>query len=411
MPGAAPTSMDPDSVPRTLDHRVADAAARLATALPSSSAPRVVVSPYRICPIGAHVDHQGGPVLGTAIDTETLLAFAPSGSAVSSIESANFEGRYDLEPGAASQTTSPEGWARYFWAAASAFRAAHPEATLGIRARVEGALPGGGLSSSASVVLAYLAALATVNRVSLSPTDQVLLARRAENEFVGVKCGILDPACIVASKRDHLVAIDTQQPRFEPVAPPASARPSVFLVAFSGADRNLRHTGFNDRVAQCHDAARKLGELSGHPNAEKLGDLDDAVFEHHLDALEDTPRKRARHFFEERRRVLQGIDAWRRGDLETFGALMTDSCRSSIENFEVGSPEIVDLHDVISRTPGVLGARFSGAGFGGCVVALVAASEAEACRATIEEAYRASAPNRTNARVFLAHSRDGLHVR
>ena len=411
MPEGAPTSMDRDSVPHPLDHRVANVAARLAAALPSPSAPKVVVSPYRICPIGAHVDHQGGPVLGTAIDTETLLAFAPSGSSVSSIESANFEGTYELDPAAPEAAASPEGWARYFWAASSAFRAAHPEATHGIRARVEGALPGGGLSSSASVVLAYLAALAAVNRVSLSPTDQILLARRAENEFVGVKCGILDPACIVASKRDHLVAIDTQQPRFDPVAPAPSARPSVFLVAFSGADRNLRHTGFNDRVTQCHEAARKLGELCGHSEATKLGDLDDAVFEHHLESLEDTLQKRARHFFEERRRVLQGVDAWRRGDVEAFGALMTDSCRSSIENFEVGSPEIVDLHDLILRTRGVLGARFSGAGFGGCVVALVAASEAEACRDEIEETYRASAPNRTNARVFLAHSRDGLHVR
>ncbi|MDG2303283.1 MAG: galactokinase family protein [Candidatus Binatia bacterium] len=369
----------------------------------------VVVSPYRICPIGAHVDHQGGPVLGTAIDAGTLLAFAPSGSSACRLQSTNFEGQYETD--LTTTKSAPEGWGRYFWAAAATLGTRTPAPLRGIVGRVEGSLPGGGLSSSASVVLAYLTAIAHENGIELSPQELVNFARQAENEYVGVKCGILDPACIVASKRDHLVSIDTLQCEFEPIPGEKAASQSTFLVAFSGVDRNLRHTGFNDRVDQCHEAARHLGQLCGNAAAEKLGDHIDAVFEEHLDALPSTLQKRARHFFEERHRVRAGVETWRNGDLEGFGRLMSDSCRSSIENFEVGSPEIGALHELICRTPGVYGARFSGAGFGGCVVGLVAADRAQECLERIEREYRRLAPELTSAYVFLAQSRDGLNVR
>lgn len=369
----------------------------------------VVVSPYRICPIGAHVDHQGGPVLGSAINAETLLAFSPSASAACALESTNFDGRFEMTMG--EEESAPDGWGRYFWAAASILQSRADGRLRGITGLVEGSLPGGGLSSSASVVLAYLKAIAHVNEIALGPEEMVQLARRAENEWVGVKCGILDPACIVASKRDHLVSIDTQEPRFNLVSGGAATTEGAFLVAFSGVDRNLRHTGFNDRVDQCHTAARRLGELCGKPTAEKLGDHEDHVFERYIEALPTLEQKRARHFFEERRRVRAGVDAWSRGDLAEFGRLMTDSCRSSIENFEVGSPEIMALHHLIQETPGVYGARFSGAGFGGCVVALAEKARAEECRERIEDEYRRLAPERTSAYVFVAHTRDGLHVR
>ncbi len=401
-------SSDPVNSP--LEERVQRLRERLraATAL-GSPEPRVVVSPYRICPIGAHVDHQGGPVLGTAIDAETLLAFVPSGTARCRLDSRNFDGRFEVTLGETS--TAPEGWGRYFWAACATVLPRASQEPRGIIGLVEGSLPGGGLSSSASVVLAYLRAIAEVNEIELDQEELVTLSRRAENEYVGVKCGILDPACIVASRRDHLVSIDTLNHRFEPIAGERAAADSVFLVAFSGVDRNLRHTGFNDRVDQCHAAARRLGELCGNPSATKLADHHDGVFEEHLDSLRAVEQRRARHFFGERRRVVAGGDAWRNGDLEEFGRLMNESCRSSIENFEVGSPEIIALYDLVRQTAGVYGARFSGAGFGGCVVALVDSGRAEGCRDHIERAYRAAAPERTAAHVFLAQSRDGLHVR
>ncbi len=373
----------------------------------SQGVPRVIVSPYRVCPLGAHIDHQGGPVVGTAIDAGTLVAFVANDAPHCRVESTNFPGVYE---GSLDGDGEPRDWTRYFWAAAQALRSHGHRPARGLHALVEGALPGGGLSSSASVVLAYLSGLAAVNDIALSPPELVQLARYAENEFVGVKCGILDPACIVGSQRDHLVAIDTEACRWEAVAGERAAAESRFLVAFSGVGRNLRDTGFNDRVDQCHEAARRLGELSGHP-ATKLGNVDEAIFEKYSHVLPPVLARRARHFFGERRRVLDGIEAWQRGDLAHFGHLMNESCRSSIENFEVGSSEIVALHQLMRTTPGVHGTRFSGAGFGGCVVALVASARADACRQEIEDSYRASAPDRSAARVFIAHGRDGLHIR
>lgn len=396
----------------SLETRIEDLRAHLTNAARTDTTSRVVVSPYRICPIGAHVDHQGGPVLGAAIDAETLLVFVPTHTDRCHLESKNFDAPYDVALESLREGGDPpEGWGRYFWAAAATLLPHVRGTPRGIDARVAGSLPGSGLSSSASVVLSYLKALAHVNEIELTPEEMVTLARRAENEHVGVKCGILDPACIVASRRDHLVSIDTVVPTFNPVAGSGPARESVFLVAFSGVDRNLRQTGFNDRVEQCHEAARELGKISGQPGAEKLGDLDEDAFVRHLEDLPSTLQKRARHFFEERRRVEAGIDAWKSGDLEGFGRLMNDSCRSSIENFEVGSPEIVDLYSLIRETPGIYGARFSGAGFGGCVVALAQATRGTECVERIERAYRKRAPHLTNAFVFLAHTRDGLHLR
>ena len=366
-----------------------------------------VVSPYRICPLGAHVDHQGGPVLGTAIDAGTLIVFAPSKNRTCRLASTNFDSTCTLELDRAQASSD---WGRYFWAAAATLSGECGPLERGVDALIEGTLPGGGLSSSASVVLGYLRTLAQVNGIELEPAQQIKLARRAENEFVGVKCGILDPACIVASRRDHLVAIDTESCTWEVIEGMAAADRGRFLVAFSGVGRNLRETGFNDRVDQCHEAARRLGDLCGRP-AGKLGEVEESVFLEHEAALPPPLARRARHFFEECARVRAGEDAWRRGHLEEFGRLMNDSCRSSIENFEVGSPEITALHALVAATPGVWGARFSGAGFGGCVVALVEAGRAEESRRAIETGYRRIAPAQVGARVFVVQSRDGLHLR
>jgi galactokinase len=141
----------------------------------------------------------------------------------------------------------------------------------------------------------------------------------------------------------------------------------------------------------------------------KLGELDDAVFEAHAGALEDGERKRAQHLFGERERVAEGTERWRQGDLDRFGALMSESCRSSIECYETGSPELVRLQEILVATPGVFGARFSGAGFGGCSIALVDAAAAGEAGASILRAFLAAFPGlEGRARVFEVQSDDGL---
>lgn len=368
---------------------------------------RAIASPYRVCPLGAHVDHQGGPVLGMAIDVHTLLVFAPIGGSQVRLASENFPGT------AAFDLRSPEAggadWGRYARGAAWALRDRLPPEPRGLVGRVRGALPGSGLSSSASVLLAYLSAFAWVNELELAAAELVALSRRAENGFVGLASGILDPASIVGSRRGELLSIDTMASRWESLVLGGATRPPPLLVAYSGIPRNLPGTGFNQRVAECRAAAAELARLAGRGRCDALGELDDAVFDAHLAALPAPLARRARHFAEERERVRRGVACWERGELDGFGALMNQSCASSVHNYEVGSPELVGLQEILEGTPGVLGARFSGGGFGGCAVALVERDRAEEARERAARAFADAFPaQRETARFLLAESDDGL---
>jgi galactokinase/galacturonokinase len=370
---------------------------------------QVALAPYRICPLGAHSDHQHGPVLGAAIDACTLLAFAPGAEPELVLESADFPGRVRAALAGPPRREGPD-WGRYAAGAAAVLRERLGPRPAGVVGCVEGTLPGAGLSSSASLLIALLLALSRANGLELTPQELVRLARRAENEEVGVACGVLDPAVVAAARRDHLLAIDTRALRWEAIPPPPSALRARFLVAYTGLSRRLGETAFNRRVEECLRAARRLGELSGLP-AERLGDLPDAAFEAHAAALPREERLRAAHFFGERARVGRGVAAWRAGDLAAFGALMNASCRSSIENYETGSEELCRLQQILGATPGVLGSRFSGAGFGGSAVALVEAERAEAVRAQVEAAFAAAFPAQAGrARCFLTESEDAARL-
>jgi galactokinase len=369
--------------------------------------PRVLFAPYRICPIGAHIDHQGGTVLGQAIDVGTTLAFVPDDRPSLRLRSANYpdEVHVDLRQKEAPDTL----WGRYVWAAARACEDHLPRTARGLQGAVEGSLPGGGLSSSASFLIALQSALLSINEVELAPMQRVRIARRAENEFVGLACGILDQASILGARKGHLLSIDANQETWQPIAPGPGISRTKFLVCFSGAERQLATSGFNARVAQCHEAAAELSRLAGSPPATTLGAHADEVFARHGDQLRGDLRKRATHFFTERERVRQGTRAWQAGDLHSFGAAMRASCESSIRNFEVGSPELQTLQDILSTTPGVLGSRFSGAGFAGCVLALVDAATADTCRESVREGYARACPALSRrAKFFIVTSGDGV---
>jgi galactokinase/galacturonokinase len=369
-----------------------------------------VVSPYRVCPLGAHSDHQHAPVLATAIDAHTVLSFAPAPDAAVELRSQNFPGAVRFHLGAPEAEAGP-AWGRYARAAAWALRERLPSPPRGLLGCIGGPLPGSGLSSSASVLLAYLTAFAHLNGISLASRELVQLSRRAENEFVGLASGVLDPAAIVGSVRGRLLAIDTRDVSWQPILSAPQAPAVLFLVIFTGTPRSLTGTRFNQRVEECREAARALAQLAGLPETDFLGELPDAVFEAHAARLAPALRRRAQHLFGERARVARGIERWRRGELAEFGALMNESCRSSLENYETGSPELACLQRVLETTPGVLGARFSGAGFGGCCVALVEADAAEQARAlSLAEFTRLQPELAGRATALLARGEDGLRL-
>jgi galactokinase/galacturonokinase len=392
----------------TLDALRAEVARRAGV---DEAAVGAVWSPYRVCPLGAHLDHQHGPVLGMAIDRGTGLAFAPSGDAGCRFVSRNAAGEAVFGVGAPGPAAAPgSGWERYPRAAAWALRDRLPPRPRGIEAALAGDLPGGGLSSSASLLLACLVALARANEIELAPDALVRLAMEAERDHVGLQVGVLDPAAIVSARRGRLACIDTAAVRWQSLALGAGAPGWRWVVAFSGVPRELTDTGFNRRVEECREAARQVAARAGLEGVEHLGDLPEDVLAEQLDAIPGAPGRRARHFVEERRRVREGAACWRAGDLAGFGALMDASCRSSIEWFETGSPELVALHRALGDA-GALGSRFSGAGFAGCAVGLVEAARAEACRERVAGAYARVFPaNAARAAVFVAESDDGVRL-
>ena len=368
---------------------------------------RVVASPYRICPLGAHIDHQGGPVLGMTINAYTILAYVPTENGTISLRSLNYPGNVAFHLDRIPENTG-SFWGIYARGAVLALKEVH---TLkrGIIGLLKGYLPGGGLSSSASILLAYLSVLGEANDLQPAPWDFVDLTQCAENIHIGLNNGILDQTSIVFGLKDHLLHIDTQNKSVASYKAMETRSAYHVLIAYSGYSRELTTTGYNSRVDECRKAARLLAEFDKGSPADRLGDIDEGVFQRYGNKLPPHLYRRAAHFFTETARVRDGLDAWCRGDIETFGSLMFASCKSSIEQYECGSQAIHDLQQIVSQTEGIIGSRFSGGGFGGCVVGLVKASKAERAARNIRITYQKRHPEAADqAAVYLAKSENGV---
>jgi galactokinase/galacturonokinase len=245
----------------------------------------------------------------------------------------------------------------------------------GLAGVIEGSLPIGGLSSSAAVIISFLSALCKVNGITLTPQEMILTALWAENQYVGVSCGKLDQSCEVLSRRNYLLYLDTKDESYELIPAYPKMKPYEIAIFFSGIERTLAGSKFNMRVDEVRSAAYALKAYAGMEYGKfketYLRDVPREVFEQYKGRLPDTWRRRAEHWYSEQERVEQGAEAWRRGDLDTYGRLSFESGRSSIENWETGSPELKKLYEIMTVTDGIYGGRFSGAGFKGCCMALI----------------------------------------
>lgn len=354
---------------------------------------RRIFSPYRLCPIGAHIDHQGGPVLGRTLATGTMLAYEPLDSDEVHILSDTLgEARFRIGD------LDSAHWVRYAQAAARVLGARH-----GMQAWVSGALIGAGLSSSASVALAYLQAFADVNGMALTGGQLVQSEYRLEHDELKLQIGLLDPLTIMNGRRDALLFMDTLTAAVTPVPDPPAAD-FAWIVAYSGVSRELTKSGFNLRVEECRQAAASLKD-----GAQILSDVPHERFEHEKMSLPENLRKRALHYYSEVERVHRGAQAWRQADFPLFGQLMDQSCASSITNYESGSEILIELHELVSGTRGVYGSRFSGGGYGGCVVALAGRDLAQTACESISAKFSANHPE-LPSRVFVAETGDGLSL-
>jgi galactokinase/galacturonokinase len=367
----------------------------------------VIASPYRICPLGAHIDHQGGSVLGMTINACTLMAFYPRDDSIINMRSKNYPGKVKFDLRDIPESTS-SFWGVYPRAAAMALQEKH-NVERGVAGLLDGMLPGCGLSSSASVLLAYLHAFAAANSIELQPWDYVHLTRRAENKYIGLNNGILDQASIVFGRRGHMLHIDTKEEKVTQLPDRLGENHYRILVAYSGYSRELTTSGYNTRVDECRSAALQLSRMAGCAPAQVLSDVGQDIFFRYGHRLEQHIGRRAKHFFNETQRVHAGLAAWDKGIIEEFGRLMSESCKSSIEQYECGVQALYDLQQIVSAADGIIGSRFMGGGFGGCVVGFVKPSHADVAAADIQASYRKLHPEVADqAAVYLAQSDDGV---
>ena len=344
---------------------------------------------YRVCPLGAHSDHQYGKITGLAIDKGIHIAYSPKQNGVIELASLQFDKRAQWHVASVPKEKQND-WADYLRGATLMLASKYP-LHVGLCGVIEGSLPIGGLSSSASVIIAFLAALCKVNGINLSRSEMIFTAMSAENNYVGVSCGKLDQSCEVYSKKDHLLYLDTKDDTYELIPTSPLMKPYKIAIFFSGVERTLAGSKFNMRVDECRSAAYALKAYSGMEYGKfketHLREVPYEIYLEHKDKLPENWRKRAEHFYTEFARVEAGAEAWRKGDLEAFGKLCFESGASSIYNWETGSPELKTLYEIMKNTDGIYGGRFSGAGFKGCCMALIDPAFEEKIKEKVEREY------------------------
>ena len=372
-----------------------------------------VFTPYRICPIGAHSDHQLGKITGFAIDKGIYIAYGPKMNGVVEISSMQFPKRAQWHVSAV-PTVKEGDWADHLRGATIALGKRYP-LRIGLCAVVDGELPIGGLSSSAAVIITFISALCRLNNISLSAGELIEISKEAENRYVGVACGKLDQSCEIYCRRDHLLYMDLRDDSYELIPTNPKMKPYKFAIFFSGVERSLAGSAFNMRVDECRSAAYALKAYAGMPYGKfeetNLRDVPYEVFAEHKHKLPESFRMRAEHWYTEYERVEAGAAAWRRGDIEEFGRLSFESGRSSIYNWQTGSPELKKLYEIMLDTKGIYGGRFSGAGFKGCCMAIINPDYETQILERVEREYLAAFPElRGKYAAYICGSADGVKL-
>lgn len=367
-------------------------------------------APYRICPIGAHSDHNLGKITGFAIDKGIHIAFRPKQNGVIEMTSLQFPKRAQWHIKEVGEKTGD--WADYLRGATWALSKNHVLA-VGLCGVIEGTLPIGGLSSSASVILAFLDALCKVNRIQIGPQELIDTAYDAEHNYVGVSVGKLDQSCEVLCKKDHLLYLDTKDGSYQLIPTNPCMKPYQIAIFFSGLEHSLAGSKFNMRVDELRAGVYALMAFSGYDYGKfsqaNARDVSWSVYQAYKDKLPTPWAKRCEHWYTEFQRVEAGAEAWRRGDLEEYGRLSFESGWSSIHNWESGAPEQIKLYEIMRETDGIYGGRFSGAGFKGCCMALIDPAKADSIQERVEREYLTACPAMKGKYSFhLCESADGI---
>jgi galactokinase len=329
-------------------------------------------APGRVELLGNHTDYNGGVVLSAALDLGISATGRGRDDRKIVLSSQGLEGTVtaDLDTLAASGS-----WADYPLGVARMLREAG-QPVGGFEAEFTSTLPlGAGLSSSAALEVCTAVLLMRLFHFSVGRLDLAKICRKAENEFVGVSCGLLDQVSSIFGKKEHAIFLDCRAETVENVAFPHGV---ALLVVNSGVKHALTGGEYNDRRDQCFEAARILGVPALR---------DTTTTQLNAAAMPELVKRRASHVVGENERVFEALADLRKGGAARFGQLMTASHESSKFNFENSTPELDTLVDIALAQDGVLGARLTGGGFGGAIVALVEQEKIAAIASAIEQEY------------------------
>jgi galactokinase len=357
----------------------------------------VVRAPGRVNLIGEHTDYNDGFVFPMAIDRAAWIALRPRPDGRVVATSLDFDETREFDLAKLVKKES-DGWVEYLKGTAWALQGAG-HSLKGFDAVVAGDVPlGAGLSSSASIEMATARAFAAASGLRWEPAPMALLGQKAENKWVGVNCGIMDQLISAAGVEGKALLIDCRSLETQAVPLPLG---TVVVVLDTATRRGLVDSAYNERRAQCEAAARLFG-------VKALRDVTSARLAARAAELDPVTLRRARHVVTEDERTLAAAEAMRANDAARLGKLMNESHESLRHDFEVTNDGLNVMVDEARRAPGCFGARMTGAGFGGCAVALVAAEKSDAFVRQVESGYRSATS--LEPKVYVCRATNGAAI-
>ena len=344
---------------------------------------RVFYAPGRVNLIGDHTDYCGGLVFPCAIDSGTTMLIRKRADEKVKLASMNFELMASLQPTELNQKYG-DNWINYVLGVIDQFRQRGIE-TTGFECLYSGNIPnGGGLSSSASLEIVTAFALNQLFNADFSDIELVKMALAAENDFVGVNCGIMDQYAIAMAKKEHAMMLDCNTLKCEQV--PLKLDGYQIVIVNSNQRRDLVDSKYNERFEECQQATR---DMQKQLDIRQLAEITPEQLDANLHNFSsENIANRAKHVISEHNRVRRAVNALTNNELMTFGQLMNESHQSMSQHFQASTDIIDKLIEISLASDGVIGARMTGGGFGGCTVNLVAESQVDNFIETVGKRYK-----------------------
>ena len=361
------------------------------------NAPEYLVrAPGRVNLIGEHTDYNEGYVMPLAINYEVWIAFSQITEPEVRLHSIDFDQSVVISIN--EELTKGEGWSEYLKGLINIYQH-YKFKIFGWKGIIAGNVPiGAGLSSSAALTLALTRVFAKVSNLDWDPIQMARICQLTENQWVGVNCGIMDQMISASGQEDHVMLIDCRSLKTTPVPLPEDVR---VVILDTCTRRGLVESAYNERREQCESVASYFGKKA-------LRDVSYKKLNEAKAKIDYTQFKRARHVVKENERVLDCAESLRLGNLEHVGELMNSSHKSLRDDFEVSSNDLDLIVESALKAPGCIGARMTGAGFGGCAVALVETKKTEDFVKNVLDSYQTSAGKK--ALLYVCKASDGISI-